>query len=69
MYLVIPLWFMVGASIQRFSILLLLFGGFLDLNGTISGYMGAPVYGFPLMIFALVLGLFGLVLEMRDEFS
>jgi len=51
---------MNGSELNRFAILLMLFGGFLQLTGAINGYGGIPSYGIHIMFLALVLGLFAL---------
>ncbi len=58
---------MVGAAIQRFSILLLLFGGFLDIYAAIEFPSGLPALGRGIMLLALVLGIVGLSIELSSN--
>lgn len=58
---------MNGASVQRFAILLVLFGGILHLTGAVeNNYLGLPSYGMPIVFLALLLGVIGLIQE-NDE--
>jgi hypothetical protein len=53
---------MNDSDLQRFAILLMLFGGFLDLGGGVTGdYAGIYQYGKLMMVLALILGLVTLI--------
>ncbi|WP_226041875.1 hypothetical protein [Natrinema sp. DC36] len=52
---------MIGAALQRFAILVMLMGGIFELS--VDGTGGA------IMVFALLVGAVGLVLELRPELT
>ncbi|WP_135305205.1 hypothetical protein [Haloarcula amylovorans] len=59
---------MKGPAMQRLSILLMLFGGFLEMAGGLRGnYAGLPAYGLPIMVVALLVGGLGLFLVLSNN--
>lgn len=61
---------MNDAAIQRFALLIVVFGGFIDLSGRVQGdYSGLPSYGTPLMILGLLIGILGLYFGVASSAS
>lgn len=54
---------MKGPSIQRLALLLVIFGGFLEITGAVSGdYSGLPTFGGPLMLLGFFIGIIGFLI-------
>ena len=61
---------MTGPALQRLGILLILFGGFLELSGGVRGdYAGLPRYGVPIMVLGLLVGLVGAGIVLRHSWA
>jgi hypothetical protein len=59
---------MLTDSAQRFSILLMLFGGFMEISGLLSyGFGGIHKYGQPMMAIAIILGTTAFVIDIYSE--
>lgn len=61
---------MLGPAIQRFALLLVTFGGFLEVVGGVRGdYTGLPSLGIPVMLLGVAIGVVGLYVAVSASFA